>query len=338
MQCEVILCDECFEKEHDENQVKNLREHLVQRIEEKLGNDMYDGLVSFSKLLDEYSELNQSMFPNLEVKYNSVVQFVENSEAKRAVITRYFSSCTEVATKYDVKCGTSLLLEISEMGFTIPDSIYHPTGNRSCSTQVDIPKIDAATQTDNLEQKAQTSDEKNPRSVLTGRKLPTVVSYKDVKNSNPNQNPKKQYIRSFDIQLTLESRRPAVFSPSKLIDLDKFELQVFAFDVPCENHKHLHSCGESKLYLKVKRTWKPSERKTSPSLLDEYQITLMNKLGIKIIVSDWVDLDGESSPKFINFSALLDPQKPWLDYDRIRLEFTVRYYLWNQHSDIVAFM
>ena len=181
---------------------------VVQRIEEKLGNDMYDGLVSFSKLLDEYSELNQSMFPNLEVKYNSVVQFVENSEAKRAVITRYFSSCTEVATKYDVKCGTALLLELSQMEFTIPDSIYHPTGNRSCSTQVDIPKIDAATQTNNRKQKAETSTViEPPLSISFKSEMEVKLDAEVIGFENVNwihQKSIKKTIQSFDVDLKRE--------------------------------------------------------------------------------------------------------------------------------------
>ena len=48
-QCNVKLCEACIRDLHDEHTLRDLRKHLVQKIERKLGTNIQEGLAKFSK-------------------------------------------------------------------------------------------------------------------------------------------------------------------------------------------------------------------------------------------------------------------------------------------------
>ena len=134
--CDVRVCEECVEEQYDGHNLRNLRKHLVETIERKLGEEINDGLNVYLTSLEELITNCQTKFDYFSSKQTSIDQFKQESRKKQNIIRSYL----ELA-KGDFKSSKSsdqLLFDMFCMDFALPCSSETIEGKKSSFTQSDI--------------------------------------------------------------------------------------------------------------------------------------------------------------------------------------------------------
>ena len=167
LRCQIPVCDDCMENEHDEHPVKHLRKYLVHQIEQKLGNNIYDELTSHLKVLDETIEQQERMLPTLEDRVANIQSFLTEARKKRDAVSRYFENMDRLRSNETVKCDASLLLELSGIDFNISGTYHHNMCGRPVSVQTALLINDVASQTDDLASQEETSNATNSQTLVT---------------------------------------------------------------------------------------------------------------------------------------------------------------------------
>ena len=344
IECKVNVCDLCFQDDHDEHPVRNLRKHLIQKLETTLDNKMHEGLLQYKNSLKQCVKVSIQTHSELEKRYVSVGNFLKEADLKIATIGRYFDH-----NKDGLTCELSLLQELSKIDLTFPDEAYIWNMGKSVGVQVETVKIESSNQTEHTEKgyksvqtENKTSDRtsefvREPSRQLIGScrvKLPVSST------GHPQDVPKflsqseclmiwKTAIIEFPMKV--QRREPLSIPTSKNVRLGDFEIQIIAYSL---NHgfalprKGWWNQEEPQLYLKVKRTWLPNVKPSPLCDQDRTKIELINRVNLnRTICSDWYYLNEETEQSFLPNASFLDPKTSWVNSDnsfylRTRTQYT----------------
>ena len=87
--CDVRVCEECVEGKHDGHKLRNLRKHLVETIERKLGEEIKGGLNVYLTSLEELITNCQTKLEYFSTKQISIEQFMQDSQKKQNIVRSY---------------------------------------------------------------------------------------------------------------------------------------------------------------------------------------------------------------------------------------------------------
>ena len=278
LRCQIPVCDDCMENEHDEHPVKHLRKYLVHRIEQKLGRNICDGLTSYLEVLEGAIEQQERMLTTMENRVITTESFLTEARRKREAVSRYFENISNLGTKESDKIEDSLLLELSEMEFSLQDAI----SDRSVSVQVEFQTNNAASQTDIFAEQSgilsvSISKEDNERGDSCNR----------VENETPNSATKVTKTLYFPFNWDL-----SLVKLPQSNQLDTFRVELYISEEFCKEHEHFARYGALRRCLRVKRVWNPDAEKSQYHHLDRCKATLLP--GFDPSHRDWFYIDDDN--------------------------------------------
>ena len=346
--CDVNVCEACIQDDHDEHPVRNLRKHLTQTIERKLGNNLNDGLLSYYTSLEECIQLNNSLLTGLERRVGATQSFLENVAPQRKALGRYFDSIKQTGNKDGFTCELSLLSELSKNDFSIGTLEASPAASTtSIGVQAEASKKGTTTQT---ESGVRTSSNTQTETSLY------IVSEPELEKHKISRIPLNPWLRVTDLHLqrsnlfierevltlhiercttTIEfgmevrKRKPSIIAPSNVAHLGGFKLQLLAYSRLCDACGDKSNCPEPQLCLKVQRTRIQDEKIGRFTDLDRCKIELINnKSSSKNIVSNWYNLNEDREQTLLLYSTFLRRSNSWIDSnEHFHLKVHIEFYM-----------
>ena len=315
-QCNVKVCEACIRDLHDEHTVRDLRKHLVRKIEEKLGTNIQEGLAMFSKDLEKINKVLDKRLASFGQKSHSL----ETIRSEFQLITDRFEKCSYVMDD-GVLSDLTFLLKLSEFDFRHYDSLEFLESRNSVAVQTEKGGSDKATQSSTIgystSKSIQTTNKASYSSTITFKVNGSSIFMEILEVPQYTfdfATPGRETIVA-QILMKISSRRPPVIVNSPKIRYKNADVQVSASIKPCEAHKHLNNCGESSLCFVLSCCDNGGEIPGSKLSPRRFKIDLVKAVNTSIKKSsNWVDFTwGENGWKSLLSSLFFRRMENWVD-------------------------
>ena len=131
--CGNMICDQCFDDEHDDHSVRKLKKHLVKMVEKKLGKTLKEGIVQYRENLHNIFQLKNSELEKLKLHVAEIEEEMEEVEKQIKVLDDY--SEISGSGSSDSEHETFLLLGLNNLDMksrTEPNRIDSTTQTLEC--------------------------------------------------------------------------------------------------------------------------------------------------------------------------------------------------------------
>ena len=115
LKCDVAICDDCIEMDHDGHPVRNLRKHLLDVIEKKMCSSSYTDLESFVTDLEQRFESCDTQIKRLNSETLDVKEIMKKAESDKSKAQLYLDTFKNRVTKS--KPNLAVILELSTIDF-----------------------------------------------------------------------------------------------------------------------------------------------------------------------------------------------------------------------------
>ena len=343
LECDINVCEQCIEQNHDGHPVRNLRKHLMEKIEAKVGQEWYRGMTSYLLSLETLVSTSEQKLRELRMKVSSIEKFIDDCKQKETIVRSCINPVEEKCGQSFSKIETSLLLQLSCIQFTLPSCSVYLDFLNSASTQVEISQSHRAVQvgeildspapicenTDQLKLSHQRSSQEPPIYCVPSTTARLTHLTLHVPSSSIYQLEEASAV-SLLFRLEIEQKKPLRVRPSNKVRLGNVVLEMLAYCQSCELHRHLKTCPDFSLHIKVVLSFEPI--KFGPHYdLRSCKLTLLNHhpSSARNLEMKWAAIDDYNTDivwQVMNFGNFLSPKNYWMASDKhIVVSMTIKF-------------
>ena len=258
--CKVMICEDCFENNHDGHLVRKMKKYLEEEYQKFLKMDLIEGLNKFQAHLED---TQKTVSIRLHYRKNEVTKLqmlTKNASQLRDKINFYLISKSAPNQSNSSVCETDLLIDIHHL--LKPEMMSNFLESASCQTE-SSPREDKCAQTVSVEQ------------VTAEAQTRTDGFQKDAKNAQTLILWGIDHIEevfpwcSYILSMNIENRNPLKVKNSATMDvIQKYKVWLSVHAARCPKHIYHKSCPEKLLRVTIHCDYKNWVDEVLPTKLE----------------------------------------------------------------------
>ena len=304
--CKVIICEDCFENNHDGHLVRKIKKYLEEEIQKFLKMDLIQGLNKFQTHLEETQKTVSTVLESRKNEVTKLQLFRKNASQLRDKINLYLISKSDRNQSNSSVCETDLLIDIHrllELG--LMGNFFE---SASCQTE-NCPREDKSAQTISVtlvtaETRTNTGVVDDHIRIVETDLFPGVDLVEQVF-------PWSTWVLSMEV----ENRNPLKIKNSFTMDvIQKYKIWLSAHAAHCSKHIHHKSCSEKFLRVTIHCDYKNWEDEILLTKLElSFEIIMKN---IKKSATLSFPLKKDVEVDLLLYDQFVQPNNTWIRSDQ----------------------